>query len=84
MGELRRDPVVNRWVIIDSERAEREALFQMELFAPIPASECPLSSFFLPQTNISPVPKYGVKPFLNSSFFRCSNPRIRNPNSGLA
>jgi galactose-1-phosphate uridylyltransferase len=41
MGELRRDPVVNRWVIIDSERAEREALFQMELCAPIPASECP-------------------------------------------
>jgi UDPglucose--hexose-1-phosphate uridylyltransferase len=41
MGELRRDPVVNRWVIIDSERAERDALFQMELCAPIPASECP-------------------------------------------
>jgi len=41
MGELRRDPVVNRWVIIDSERADREALFQMELCAPIPASECP-------------------------------------------
>lgn len=41
MGELRRDPVVNRWVIIDAERAEREALFQMELCAPIPASECP-------------------------------------------
>ncbi len=41
MGDLRRDPVVNRWVIIDSERAEREALFQMELLAPIPASECP-------------------------------------------
>ena len=41
MGELRRDPVVNRWVIIDGERAERQALFQMELLAPIPASECP-------------------------------------------
>lgn len=41
MGELRRDPVVNRWVIIDTERAQREALFQMELCAPIPASECP-------------------------------------------
>ncbi len=43
MGELRRDPVVNRWVIIDPERREREALFPIEeeVEEPVPCPFCP-------------------------------------------
>ena len=43
MGELRRDPVKNRWVIIDPERPDREAALKVEAQPPPPlAGPCPL------------------------------------------
>lgn len=39
-AQLRKDPVVNRWVIIDPEREEREAVFRPETFA-TPQGVCP-------------------------------------------
>ena len=44
MGELRRDPIVNRWVIIDPGRGERELIFQGEELpsrSDIPCPFCP-------------------------------------------
>ena len=42
MPELRRDPIVGRWVIISTERNGRPHDFaQMENIRPIPASLCP-------------------------------------------
>ncbi|MBI5167659.1 MAG: galactose-1-phosphate uridylyltransferase [candidate division NC10 bacterium] len=41
MGELRKDPVVDRWVIIDPQRVERGALFQMEEPAGRVEKPCP-------------------------------------------
>ncbi|MBZ0169082.1 galactose-1-phosphate uridylyltransferase [Candidatus Methylomirabilis lanthanidiphila] len=43
MGELRRDPVRNRWVVIDPERPDREAALKVEAQPPPPLSgPCPL------------------------------------------
>lgn len=43
MGELRRDPVRNRWVVIDSERPDRDAGLKVEAQPPPPLSgPCPL------------------------------------------
>lgn len=42
MGELRRDPVTNRWVIIDPERPDREAALKADAQPPPPLSgPCP-------------------------------------------
>ncbi|PWB81074.1 MAG: galactose-1-phosphate uridylyltransferase [Candidatus Methylomirabilota bacterium] len=43
MGELRRDPVTNRWVVIDPERPDREAALKVEAWPPPPLpGPCPL------------------------------------------
>lgn len=43
MGELRRDPVRNRWVVIDPERPDRVAALKVEAQPPPPLSSlCPL------------------------------------------
>ncbi len=40
-AQLRKDPVVNRWVIIDPDREEREAVFRAEGVAPPRQGVCP-------------------------------------------
>jgi len=40
-AQLRKDPVVNRWVIIDPDREEREAIFRSEALIPPHGGVCP-------------------------------------------
>ena len=51
MGELRRDPVINRWVIIDPERVEREAVFPLEEEAEEPIRS-PFETWILPKGHL--------------------------------
>jgi len=41
MPELRKDPLIGRWVIIATERARRPVDFQAQRDEPIPQEECP-------------------------------------------
>ncbi|UCD55234.1 MAG: galactose-1-phosphate uridylyltransferase, partial [Candidatus Omnitrophota bacterium] len=41
MPELRRDPIIGRWVIIATERAKRPTDFSFEKDSPSPHKKCP-------------------------------------------
>lgn len=85
MPELRRDPIIGRWVIISTERAKRPNQFGviMEQDAPAPGEKCPLceGNEHMTHPEIAGVRRYGTAP--NTPGWSVRVVPARNPILGI-
>ena len=64
MPELRKDPIIDRWVIISTERSQRPVFLADQAEAPKPGAICPLCPGNEPMT---PPEVFAIRPAAVSS-----------------